>query len=74
MMTPVKRVNRFFMLLTAPFLGLLICMWWYRPPLELDLDVGQFTPISGPLNETANLKGFNPSRRHCILHHRCSQR
>lgn len=56
MMTPVKRVNRFFMLLTAPFIGFLICMWWYRPPLELDLDVGQFTPISGPLNETAILK------------------
>jgi exopolysaccharide biosynthesis protein len=56
MMTPVKRVNRFFMLLTAPFIGLFICMSWYRPPLQLDLDVGQFTPSAGPVNETASLK------------------
>jgi exopolysaccharide biosynthesis protein len=56
MMTPVKRVNRFFLLLTAPFLGLLICMGWYRPPLLLDLNVEHFAPISGPVNETAALK------------------
>ena len=52
MITPVKRVNRFFMLLTAPFLGLLIGLLWYQPPMHLDLEVGKFAPISGPVNET----------------------
>lgn len=56
MMTPVKRVNRFFMLLTAPFLGLIICLTWYRPTLELNLDAGQFVPTAGPVDETAALK------------------
>ncbi|MCE3199911.1 phosphodiester glycosidase family protein [Paenibacillus sonchi] len=56
MMTPVKRVNRFFMLLTAPFLGLLLCLWWYQPPLDLNLDVGQFAAEPGPVKETAELQ------------------
>lgn len=56
MITPVKRVNRFFMLLTAPFLGFLIGLWWYQPPLQLDLEVDQFAAVSGPLDETATLK------------------
>lgn len=56
MMTPVKRVNRFFMLLTAPFFGLLLCLWWYQPPLELNLNIGQFAALPGPVKETAALK------------------
>lgn len=56
MMTPVKRINRFFMLLTAPFLGLLLCLWWYQPPMSLDLQVGQFAPNSGPVDEAILLK------------------
>lgn len=46
MMTPVKRVNRFFMLLTAPLFGLLLCLWLYQPPLELKLNTApsQLTP------------------------------
>lgn len=56
MMTPVKRVNRFFMLLTAPFLGLLLCLWWYQPPMQLELQVEQFMPISGPVDEAILLK------------------
>ncbi|ULO05991.1 phosphodiester glycosidase family protein [Paenibacillus sp. 19GGS1-52] len=56
MMTPVQRVNRFFLLLTAPFFGLLLCLWWYQPPLQLNLDVGQFSPIDGPVQETAVLQ------------------
>lgn len=56
MMTPVKRVNRFFMLLTAPLFGLLLCLWLYQPPLDLKLDTGAFTASSGPVNETAELK------------------
>ncbi|WNS46522.1 phosphodiester glycosidase family protein [Paenibacillus sp. MMS20-IR301] len=56
MMTPVKRVNRFFMLLTAPLLGMLLCLWLYQPPLQLKLDAGQFTAIPGPVEETARLK------------------
>lgn len=56
MMTPVKRVNRFFMLLTAPFIGLLIGLWWIQPPLDLQLHVEQFTPAAGPLQETGKLK------------------
>ncbi|MGN7761016.1 phosphodiester glycosidase family protein [Paenibacillus sp. 22594] len=55
MMTPVKRVNRFFMLLTAPFFGLLLCLWWYQPPLDLNLGTGKFTAEPGPVKETAAL-------------------
>ncbi|MCL6602668.1 MAG: phosphodiester glycosidase family protein [Paenibacillus sp.] len=56
MITPVKRVNRFFMLTIAPFLGLFLSLWLYQPPLKLDLKVEQYTPISGPIQETAVLK------------------
>ncbi|KAI7257289.1 hypothetical protein KC345_g10826 [Hortaea werneckii] len=55
-MTPVKRVNRFFMLLTAPLFGLLLGLWLYQPPLDLKLDTGAFTASSGPVRETADLK------------------
>ncbi|WP_342555118.1 phosphodiester glycosidase family protein [Paenibacillus sp. FSL R7-0652] len=34
MITPVKQVNRFFMLALAPFIGLIICMLLFRPELE----------------------------------------
>ena len=34
MITPVKQVNRFFMLALAPFIGLIICLLLLRPPLE----------------------------------------
>lgn len=56
MMTPVKRVNRFFMLLTAPFLGLVIVLLWYQPSLTLELDTGQFAAEPGPLELTTALK------------------
>lgn len=56
MMTPVKRVNRFFMLLTAPFFGLLLCLWLYQPPLHLKLDTGAFAAVPGPVNETVQLQ------------------
>ncbi|MDQ0191899.1 phosphodiester glycosidase family protein [Paenibacillus wynnii] len=56
MITPVKSVNRFFMLTTAPFIGLLLCLWLYQPPLELDLKISQYAPVTGPLQETAALK------------------
>lgn len=56
MMTPVKRVNRFFMLLTAPLFGLLLCLWLYQPPLQLTLDTGQFAAVPGPVKETEQLK------------------
>jgi len=56
MITPVKRVNRFFMLATAPFFGLLLCLWLYQPPLQLDLQVKQYAPAAGPLQATAALK------------------
>ncbi|CAM4519407.1 phosphodiester glycosidase family protein [Paenibacillus typhae] len=56
MMTPVKRVNRFFMLLTAPFIGLLIALWAYQPKLTLDLDTSKFAAAPGPLEQTAQLK------------------
>ncbi|MEK3713806.1 MULTISPECIES: phosphodiester glycosidase family protein [unclassified Paenibacillus] len=56
MMTPVKRVNRFFMLLTAPLFGLLLCLWLYQPPLELKLNTAPFAADPGPVNETAQLK------------------
>ncbi|MBY9080449.1 phosphodiester glycosidase family protein [Paenibacillus sp. HN-1] len=51
-MTPVKRVNRFFMLATAPFLGLLLCLLLYRPSLTLDLETQKFLPDPGPLQTT----------------------
>ena len=54
MMTPVKRVNRFFMLLTAPLLGLLLCLWLYQPPLELKLNTAPFAAVPGPVNETTH--------------------
>ncbi|NUU63779.1 phosphodiester glycosidase family protein [Paenibacillus agri] len=56
MMTPVKRVNRFFMLLTAPFIGLLIGLLWIQPPLDLQLHVDQFSPVQGPVKETSLIK------------------
>lgn len=56
MMTPVKRINRFFMLLTAPLIGLLIVLWAHQPKLILDLDTGQFAAAPGPLEQTALLK------------------
>jgi exopolysaccharide biosynthesis protein len=56
MMTPVQRVNRFFMLLTAPFLGLLLVLWWYQPSLTMELDTSQFAAESGPLEQTAAIK------------------
>ncbi|OAX50009.1 phosphodiester glycosidase family protein [Paenibacillus sp. AD87] len=34
MITPVKKVNRLFMLALAPFVGLMLCMLLIRPPLE----------------------------------------
>ncbi|OPG98543.1 exopolysaccharide biosynthesis protein [Chryseobacterium mucoviscidosis] len=34
MITPVKTVNRLFMLALAPFVGLILCMLLFRPPLE----------------------------------------
>ncbi|MGF9698152.1 MULTISPECIES: phosphodiester glycosidase family protein [Paenibacillus] len=34
MITPVKQVNRFFMLALAPFIGLIFCLLLLRPPLE----------------------------------------
>lgn len=51
MMTSVKIVNRFFMLLTAPVIGLILCLWWYQPSMQLDLQVGNYAPISGPVEE-----------------------
>lgn len=56
MMTPVKRVNRFFMLLTAPFLGMLLVLWWYQPSLTVNLNTDQFAAVPGPLEQTAALK------------------
>ncbi|MBT2292897.1 phosphodiester glycosidase family protein [Paenibacillus albidus] len=56
MRTPVQKVNRFFMLLTAPFFGLLLGLWWYHPPLQLNLEVGRFAPAPGPVQETGQLK------------------
>ncbi|KGP80773.1 MULTISPECIES: phosphodiester glycosidase family protein [unclassified Paenibacillus] len=34
MITPVKTVNRLFMLALAPFVGLILCMLLFRPPIE----------------------------------------
>ncbi|WP_440118163.1 phosphodiester glycosidase family protein [Paenibacillus sp. QZ-Y1] len=34
MITPVKQVNRLFMLALAPFVGLILCLLLIRPPLE----------------------------------------
>ncbi|MGC5771049.1 phosphodiester glycosidase family protein [Paenibacillus pabuli] len=34
MITPVKQVNRLFMLALAPFVGLMLCLLLIRPPLE----------------------------------------
>ncbi|AIQ46114.1 exopolysaccharide biosynthesis protein [Paenibacillus sp. FSL R7-0273] len=56
MMTPVKRVNRFFMLLTAPFIGLVIVLLGYQPKLTLDLNISQFAAEAGPVEQTALLK------------------
>lgn len=56
MMTPVKRVNRFFMMLTAPFLGLLLCLWRYHPPLELKLNVAPYLASEGPVQVTSALQ------------------
>lgn len=52
----IKSVNRFFMLTLAPIFGLLLCLWLYQPPLQLDLRVGEYIPGAGPINETAALK------------------
>ncbi|WP_379133039.1 phosphodiester glycosidase family protein [Paenibacillus sp. sgz500958] len=56
MITPVKRVNRFFMLILAPFIGLIICLMLYQPPLQLDLQVEHYLPPEGPLETTEALK------------------
>lgn len=56
MMTPVKRVNRFFMLLTAPLFGLLLCLWLYQPPLQLTLNTAPFAAVPGPVQETEQLQ------------------
>ena len=52
MILSVKRVNRYFMLLTAPFLGLLIGLWWIQPSMQLDLEIAKFAPVALPVNET----------------------
>lgn len=56
MRTSVQRVNRFFMLLTAPLVGLLLCLWLYHPPLELKLDTEPYLGTAGPVTETAALQ------------------
>lgn len=56
MRTPVQRVNRFFMLLTAPFFGLLLFLWWYQPSITLNLNTSQYAATPGPLDITAALK------------------
>ncbi|WP_025690636.1 phosphodiester glycosidase family protein [Paenibacillus zanthoxyli] len=56
MITPVKRVNRFFMLVTAPFIGLLLCLSLYRPSLTLDLETQRFSPSAGPVQLTSGIK------------------
>lgn len=55
MMTPVKRVNRFFMIATAPFLGMLICLWLYRPPLQVNLEALNYRPAGGPSPQIAQI-------------------
>ncbi|WP_025694280.1 phosphodiester glycosidase family protein [Paenibacillus durus] len=57
MITPVKRVNRFFMLVTAPFIGLLLCLSLYRTSLTLDLGTQRFLPSAGPVQLTSGIKG-----------------
>lgn len=44
MITPVKQVNRFFMLALAPFIGLILCMLLLRP----ELDPGTLLPSNLP--------------------------
>ncbi|AIQ12124.1 phosphodiester glycosidase family protein [Paenibacillus durus] len=56
MITPVKRVNRFFMLVTAPFIGLLLCLSLYRPSLTLNLETQRFSPSAGPVQLTSGIK------------------
>ncbi|AHV96579.1 phosphodiester glycosidase family protein [Paenibacillus sabinae] len=56
MITPVKRVNRFFMLVTAPFIGLLVCLAFYKPSLTLNLETQRFAPSEGPVQLTAGIK------------------
>ncbi|KAA8785222.1 phosphodiester glycosidase family protein [Paenibacillus amylolyticus] len=50
MITPVKQVNRFFMLALAPFIGLIICLLLFRPELE----VGAIIPTNLPEDEVTS--------------------
>ncbi|WP_338542697.1 phosphodiester glycosidase family protein [Paenibacillus tundrae] len=43
MITPVKQVNRFFMLALAPFVGLMLCLLLFRPSLE-PASLAELTP------------------------------
>ncbi|BCG58401.1 phosphodiester glycosidase family protein [Paenibacillus sp. URB8-2] len=56
MITPVKRVNRFFMLVTAPFIGLLLCLTLYQPSFTLKLETQRFAPSAGPVQLTSGIK------------------
>ncbi|SCY71293.1 Predicted protein [Paenibacillus polysaccharolyticus] len=50
MITPVKQVNRVFMLALAPFIGLIICLLLFRPELE----VGSIMPTSLPEDQVTS--------------------
>lgn len=47
MMTPIKQINRFFLLATGPFLGLLIAMLISGPGLHLHQETRPFTVDTG---------------------------
>ncbi|AOZ92054.1 phosphodiester glycosidase family protein [Paenibacillus crassostreae] len=51
----VKQVNRFFLLATAPFIGILLCLMISYQPIELKLDTRPYIPIESMQSQTNNI-------------------
>lgn len=54
-MTRIQRTNRFFMLLTAPVLGLLLCLLLFPPRPDLQLDTDKYKTASSLNSSSAKL-------------------
>ncbi len=51
----VKQVNRFFLLATAPFIGILFCLMFIHRPVELDIHTSPYIPNGSIHTSTDNI-------------------
>jgi exopolysaccharide biosynthesis protein len=51
----VKQVNRFFLLATAPFIGIILCLMFSFRPIELTMDTHPYIPNESILMKSENI-------------------